>query len=327
MIFLNQIESFLRVAVADQVSGCDHIVLQIKSRNNVVLFETASRKIGDYYEFPGMEESIRGYMLQNNLSVFSSRASYYPLDASGSQLDAYSANLDVLFHSSKLIVPSYRTADEVVDSIFLIPYNSILAVGVSAFTLYYYASTAGTITITRTFVDGTTDTISSMSNSGFGFVVVNRGDCRYAHVEFGYRSADIYFVDSQRLEKFSFRNVFNVLESVSLPAALESNPKTEFETAQQDKVLQRYDIEQQLEMKVQSAELPAGLYNQLYAMCRARDVNYVTQESLPSTVGSVRPVIIKDYKLPKSTEPNTPITFEMTFSYCDTELNDAVVLG
>ena len=264
-------------------------------------------------------------MQLNNLTVATVSMKFDLTDPE--QSGTWSKSLDVLYHGSKLRIPVYRTADEVVGSWFLVPYKSVYVLGGTYFHLPYYASAAGTATITRTYADGTTDTSTAVTSAGLNNLVIQKSSSIHAHVEFGYRTMDIYFVDADMKEHFSFRNVFNVLEQIDIPASFESNPKTEFETAQQDKVLQRYDIEHQLEMSIKTSALPAGIYKQLLALCQARSVTYYQSESLPITVSGTHAISIEEYKLPKSTEPNTPLTFEMKFKYCDTEMNDAVVLS
>ena len=328
MIFLNQVESTLASDLVAPGSGDSyHYELDMKYNNTSICDLITGRFEGSTCKFYGAEEIVRAFMQKNNLAVATFMCTINRVYSSGSSTGVSYPILDVLYLNSKLIVSTYITADYVVSNFFLIPYSKIYAIGVTAYTLYYYTSTAGTITITRTFADGTTDTITSTSSAGYGYLVVNRGGCIYAHAELGDRNMDIYFVDAPKVEKFLFRNIFNAQEGVYIPASLESNPKTEFEEAQQEKVLQRYDVEQLLEFSLKAGSLPSGMYKQLHALCRARVVKFAVPETMPSTIDSEREISIIEYKLPKSTEPNTPLTFEMKFKYCDTEMNDAVVLS
>ena len=321
MIFLSQIEEKLSIPSTVTVAS----LTWAKIGNDTIIGEVAGRKENSIWLFSGLEESVRAYMQLNNLTVATVSMKFDLTDPE--QSGTWNKSLDVLYHGSKLRIPVYRTADEVVGSWFLVPYKSVYVLGGTYFHLPYYASAAGTATITRTYADGTTDTSTESTSAGLNNLVIQKGTCIHAHVEFGYRTMDIYFVDADKREHFSFRNVFNVLEYIDIPASFESNPETEFETAQQDKVLQRYDIEHQLEMSIKAGALPAGMYKQLLALCQARSVSYTQSESLPITVDGTHAVSIEEYKLPKSTEPNTPLTFEMKFRYCDTEMNDAVVLS
>lgn len=329
MIFLNQIERNIRKATSSSYESVRCAITLLDGVGAVVahIADVYSRVIDGYHEFPGVEELVRAYMLQNNLTVIVPSVTHYYYINGESATPPTTQNLGILYHGSKLRIPVYRTADEVVEGWFLVPYKSVYVMGGTYFHLPYYASAAGTATITRTYADGTTDTSTAATSAGLTNLVIQKGTCIHAHVEFGYRTMDIYFVEADKREHFSFRNVFNVLEHIDIPASFESNPKTEFETAQQDKVLQRYDIEYQLEMSVKTGALPAGMYKQLLALCQARSVTYYQSESLPITVSGTHAISIEEYKLPKSTEPNTPLTFEMKFKYCDTEMNDAVVLS
>ena len=266
------------------------------------------------------------------LSVCTINCTIYRVYPDGSEVGTGYSILDILYHRGKVLMPVYRTADDFLAGSFLYPYKQVCVYGRSSFNLHYYAAEAGTITVDRTFADGTTDPLTSSSATGLSYVVINRGTSSggaagvHAHVEFGYRKMDIYFLKAEVNEQFIFRNIFNVQEYVTIPASLSSEPKTEFEEAQQDGVLQRYDIEQQLGMQLKSASIPSVLYNQLLAMCRAKSVMYDVNEVMPTTVATARAVIIEEYKLPKSTAPDSKLTVELKFKYCDTEMNDVVLI-
>lgn len=334
MIFLNQVESTLEALAPPAPGPGDtfHYELEALYSGSVICDRLVGRFTGGVLKFIGFKEIVRSFMELWELSVGSFYCTVYRVYADGSEVGVSYPILEVLYHRGKVLAPVFRTADDFVAGSFLYPYNQVCVNGRSSFGLYYYAAEAGIITVNRTFADGTTDTLTFRAAAGMSYAVINRGissggaDGVYAHVEFGDRTMDIYFLKAEVTELFIFRNVFNVQEYVAVPAALSSEPKTEFEEAQQDGVLQRYDVEQQLSMQLKSASIPSVLYNQLLAMCRAKSVMYDTNEAMPTTVASARPVIIEEYKLAKSTAPDSRLTVELKFKYCDTEMNDVVLI-
>lgn len=334
MIFLNQVESVLEASSPPAPGTGDNFHYELEALYNsaAICDRMTGRFSGSVLQFMGFEEIVRSFMELRSLTVCSIYCTIYRVYADGSEVATGYPVLEILYHRGKVLAPVYRTADDFLAGSFLYPYKQVCVNGSSSFNLHYYAASAGTITVDRTFADGTTDTLTYSSTTGLSYVVINRGTSSggaagvHAHVEFGYRKMDIYFLKAEVREQFIFRNVFNVQEYVTIPASLSSEPKTEFEEAQQDSVLQRYDIEQQLSMELKSASIPSVLYNQLLAMCRAKSVMYDTNESMPTTVATARPVIIEEYKLPKSTAPNTSLTVDLKFKYCDTEMNDVVLI-
>ena len=328
MIFLSGVNDFLRASVSGQESGCDHIVMAIK-QGSTTIFEATSRKIGSYYEFPGMDELIKAHMLQNNLSVFTAIACYYPCDASGSQIDAYSKNLAVIYTGAELRKPGTLTADVFASVYFLTHYKSSWTTPSDSYLLNYYASADENYTIVRTFKDGTTATATGTATAGASRIPVNYlTDCVSAVVTMGSRTFTLYFLDIDIAERFQFRNAFNALESVVFPAATTEAPKTEYETAQQDNVLQRYDIEEQLEVKIQTPPLPEFMRQMLLDMCRSHYVERLDSYRAGSTNYQVySPVIIKEYKFDKSNEPNKPLVLELTLQYSNTKRNNAIEFG
>lgn len=334
MIFLNQVESTLEALAPPAPGPGDtfHYELEALYSGSVICARLVGRFTGGVLKFIGFKEIVRSFMELRSLTVCSLYCTIYRVYANGSEVSTGYPILEVLYHRGKVLAPVYRTADDFLAGSFLYPYKQVCVNGNSSFSLHYYAADAGTITVDRTFADGTTDTLTYSSTTGLSYVVINRGTSSggaagvHAHVEFGYRKMDIYFLKAEVREQFIFRNMFNVQEYVTIPASLSSEPKTEFEEAQQDGVLQRYDIEQQLSMQLKSASIPSVLYNQLLAMCRAKSVMYDTNEAMPTTVGSARPVIIEEYKLAKSTDPDSRLTVELKFKYCDTEMNDVVLI-
>lgn len=328
MIFLSGVNDFLRESVSGQESGCDHIVLQIK-QGTTKKFEATSRKIGSYYEFPGMDELIKAHMLQNNLSVFSASAVYFPCDASGGQVDTYTKALAVIYNGAELRKPGTLTADVFASVYFLTHYKSAWTTPSESYLLNYYAASDENYTIVRTFKDGTTATATGTATAGTSTIPVNYlTDCVSAVVTMGSRTFTLYFLDIDIAERFQFRNAFNALESVVFPAATTEAPKTEYETAQQENVLQRYDIEEQLEVKIQTPPLPEFMRQTLLDMCRSHYVERLDSYRAGSTNYQVySPVIIKEYKFDKSNEPNKPLVLELTLQYSNTKRNSAIEFG
>lgn len=335
MIFLNQVESVLGAQGPPAPGPGDTFHYELEALYNggaTICDRMTGRFSGDVLQFMGFGEIVRSFMELRGLSVCTLYCNIYRVYADGSEVGTGYSILDILYHRGKVLAPVNRTADEFLAGSFLYPYKLVCVYGRSNFLLHYYADEAGTITVNRTFADGTTDSLTISASVGQSYAVINRGTSSggaagiHAHVEFGYRQMDIYFLKAEVKETFIFRNVYNVEEYVAIPAALSSEPKTEFEEAQQDGVLQRYDIEQQLSLELKSASIPSVLYNQLLAMCRAKSVMYDVNEAMPTTVATARPVIIEEYKLPKSTAPGSKLTVELKFKYCDTEMNDVVLI-
>ena len=84
-----------------------------------------------------------------------------------------------------------------------------------------------------------------------------------------------------------------------------------------------YDIEHKEEITLKTAALPALVADQLQQLCRSRRVTYQEKRGSANFPADI---IIKDYELPRSTQPNSPVTFEMTFEYADTQLPHTLTL-
>lgn len=328
MIFLNQIESTIRQTVASQASGCSYIILELRVGSTVYV-RTSSRKIGSYYEFPGVEELVKALMLQNNLAVFSVTAVYYVKDSSDTQIDTYSSSLSIIYTGAELRKPGTLTADVFASVYFLTHYKSAWTTPSDSYLLNYYAASDENYTIVRTFKDGTTATATGTATAGTSTIPVNYlTDCVSAVVTMGSRTFTLYFLDIDIAERFQFRNAFNALESVVVPAATTEAPKTEYETAQQENVLQRYDIEEQLDVKIQTPPLPEFMRQTLLDMCRSHYVERLDSYRGGNTTYQVySPVIIKEYKFDKTNEPNKPLVLELTLQYSNTKRNSAIEFG
>lgn len=317
------------MTVASQESGCDHIVLRIKVGNTAIFDDIISREIGSNYEFIGVDELIKAYMLQNNLPVFNGAAVYYPLDASGSQVDVYSKTLQVVYCDTLLRKPGTLSAD-VFTQLFFLTQNKVgwICTG-EHYRLNYFVGTDTSYSIVYTKRDGSTSTTSgTAAASATGFQVNYVTDAVKAEVTMGDRSFTIFYIDMPADERYRFRNAFNALEYVTIPAAVNESPSTEFETAQIDDIMQQYDVEHKLDIEVKTAAIPSFMYNTLLNMCRSRYVErYDPYNSGSTKYETWSRVIIAEYKLDKSNNPNTPITLEMTLQFCDTKRNDAIVVG
>ena len=213
MIFLNQVESTLEALAPPAPGPGDtfHYELGALYSGSAICDRLVGRFTDGVLKFIGFKEIVRSFMELRELSVGSFYCTVYRVYADGSEVAVGYPVLDILYHRSKILMPVYRTADEFLEGSFLYPYKQVCVYGKTSFSLHYYAAEAGTITVDRTFADGTTDTLAFSSTAGLSYAVINRGTSSggaagvYAHVEFGYRTMDIYFVGGELCEQFIFK--------------------------------------------------------------------------------------------------------------------------
>ena len=328
MIFLNQIEATIRKAASQSYDSVRCAITLLDQYGAIVahLTDSYSRVINGYHEFPGSEELVRAYMLQNNQTVvILSVKHYYYLN--GDVVSApETSTLGIIYVGAELRKPGTLTADVFASVYFLTHYKSAWTTPSESYLLNYYAASDENYTIVRTFKDGTTATATGTATAGTSRIPVNYlTDCVSAVVTMGSRTFTLCFLDIDIAERFQFRNAFNALESVVFPAATTEAPNTEYETAQQDNVLQRYDVEEQLEVKIQTPPLPEFMRQSLLDMCRSHYVERLDSFRAGSTNYQVySPVIIKEYKFDKTNEPNKPLVLELTLQYSNTKRNSAI---
>ena len=264
-------------------------------------------------------------MQQNNMSVVTVNCTINRVYDNGSTTGVKYPTLDVIYTGARLRRTS-TSADVFVANYFLTHYRVGWICSGESYYLNYYASSSETYTIVRTKKDGTTATVTGTANAGTSSILVSFvTDTVKAVVTMGYRTFTLYYLDMEWSERFQFRNVFNAVEYLSFPASVTESPSTEYEEAQQDKIMQRYDVEHKLEIKIKTPLLPAFTYPHLLDMCRSRLVKrHEPFKEMSSTYYEYSEVNIKEYKFDKSNEPNSPIMLELTLNYCDTERNSAI---
>lgn len=325
MIFLNELYSILQISVASQPEDTDRVILQFKQGTSV-LFEFTSRTIGDYYEFVGAVEQIKAYMLQNNLPVFTVDAFYISVDAAGGQTNAMRRHLEVIFYTGMMRKPASLSADVFAANYFLTHCKTGWIAADNDYLLNFYASEIEDFSMVYTLRDGTTTTRTGSVSSGVGSLIVHYvPDTITVDVKMGIRCFTLYYVDMESVVLFKFRNVFNAIEYVTISASVNASPSTEFETAQMDNIIHRYDIENLLDIKIEAPAVPNFMYSTLLCLCRSHHVQFYDPYTHGGAVyQNYSDVIISEYKLDKSDKPNTPIALELTLQYCDTNRNSAI---
>lgn len=333
MIFLNEIETSIRKAVSVNYDSVKCYIV-LRGRYGIVvavLVDAYSRVIDGYHEFPGAEELVRAYMLKNDKSVLTPQVIYhYYLE--GSEISSPDTlDLGIIFTGAQLRAHDTFSANVFASKYFLTHYKIGWTLSGRYFTLNYCAASDEIYTVVRTYKDGTTASyVGTAPSDESSFLVYPDTDCVSAVVTMGSRTFTIYYLDMEVYERLMFRNAFNALEVIYIPAATNISPKTEFETAQQDNVLQRYDIEEQLEVEIKTPPLPEFMRLALLDLCRSHHVEHYDpyrDDSNINYASAYSPVIIKKYKFEKSNEPNNPLVLELTLQYCDTKRNSAIDFG
>ena len=144
----------------------------------------------------------------------------------------------------------------------------------------------------------------------------------------GNRSHTVYYLPMEKYELIQFRNVFNAWEYVCLPCSMEEDLSSEYELATVNGKDSRYDIENRLELKIKTSPLPVFMYDTLVGLVHAVAVQrYDPYKSGNTVYWTWSPIYVKDYKLPRSTNPNSGMVMEMTLAFSDRARNDAVVIS
>lgn len=322
MIFLSELHKYIN-SLQHQLYVD---IYKIEVGTDVLSGRISGKKVDGEWKFYGAEEIIRSYMQLKRRAIVSVKISFDENDGEDGGIIGYTVS--VLYNDVKVLLYNESIGDggdfaeyrflNVGSSAWLMPGTSLKV---------WFAGTAqpaNAITYKR---DGTTSwaVIEAGHEVYDCWQVDYSDDVEYVDISFEEKpSFKVYMLpDYQNVEHFQFRNMFNILDSVCFPCVVSSDPKTEFEEAQQENVMQRYDIEQQLEFSVKSPSLPMFMYERMLAFCRGR----VTQRK--EIIGSTavwRDIIITEYKFSKSNEPNKPISLEMKFKYADTRLNNAVIV-
>lgn len=327
MIFLSQIETTARKQSTAQLSAV-YLYLSSSVAGRTIVSQYPSRLINGYFVFIGLESVVRAHMMQYGDSCITVSGYYKEVNTSGEESTTSFSSVQVIFTRASLRKASSLTADVFASNRFFTPSKvSWMAEGQSMH-LYYYAASSESYSVTFTLADGSTRAVSGSSGTGFGSVAVNpnAGEVK-AEIVMGSRSHTVYYLPMEKYELIQFRNVFNAWEYVCLPCSMEEDLSSEYELATVDGKDSRYDIENSLELKVKTSPLPAFMYDALVGLIHAVTVQrYDPYKSGNTVYGSWSQMYVKDYKLPRSTNPNSEIVMEMTLAFSDRARNDAVVI-
>jgi hypothetical protein len=286
--------------------------------DNELVHEFTTRVIDGYHTCFGIEQMVRSFMESNRLSVATVRA-----DFCSSEKVIASQEQQVLYHAGPLrLASSSTTCDTFIKKKFLTPLkHGVVTPDMPFFFLYFYTTEAESMVVTYYLKDGSTGTSSSsfsanrLAYQGWSY----RPDCYKINVSLGSRSFDIYCIDQTEGVVMRYYDFFNNLCYAFVPSSITRSPSTDFETAVQDNKTIRYDVEHQLEFSLKTAPILQALADQIYWVCRSRRVYMVEFYGKPIKEKS-HEIIITDYKLDQTTNPNTPTVCEMTFEYADTTL-------
>ncbi|MEE0922678.1 MAG: hypothetical protein U0L47_09340 [Paludibacteraceae bacterium] len=323
MIFLKDIESAILSWEGDEQPNELYYELSDQYWDTFLDWTLASGK-GGYFHAYGAEQVVRAYMELHNMSVLTLDIA---LRLEGTQEGTTLKNktVEVLYHAGPLRSAGNLKADDFVTNRFLTPFKQALLYKNHHINIPYYASTEYAVPMLTTYLrDGSTSRTTGSYVNGVGSIFVNYiPDAYKVEVEFGSRKFTVLMAGEDPCEEFAYLNHFNVQETIFLPCSITRKPSTEFESATQELITMPYDIEHKEEITLKTAALPALVADQLQHLCRSRRVTY--QEKRGSAIFPAD-IIIKDYELPRSTQPNSPVTFEMTFEYADTQLPHTLTL-
>jgi len=342
MIYLHEIASVLRYFPAQDGDIVDLQSVRVKPEGapdsayvQVISDYKGLQGADHYWEFPGAEDIIRASLEKRNIPIAEISVIYiiYPPSGAGGSSDTDS--FTVLFTGARLLMSSV-TAGQLCRNRFLHTGTAAWLMPGQSFSLCYYSEsnpnqiglgTASPMTVYRTYRNGSseqftiqTDTDAGLKEVEFEYLAAVAFDV----VTFGLRTFCFYYIDAPVVEIFSFRNVFNLLETISVPAAVTEEPDTDFDTARLNNVLVRYDVEHNRTFTLTTATLPPFMYTKLLELCQARQVLWRT--FLTDSLTQSRDIIITEYKINKSTAPDTPLSLTLKFRFADTTLNDAANL-
>lgn len=322
MIFLKDIESNLRV-YNDELDYYQ-VEMSLAIDGELVIDRMQSRYMDGAHCFLGVEQIVRSYMELNRLSVATIVGDFLKFET---ETDTYAATFsyEVLYHAGPIRYAGRLTADEFVVGSFLTPFKQALLYKNHMIHIPYYATTEYAVPQIATYLrDGSTYTSIGSYVNGLGSISVNYNANAYkVEVVFGSRKFTVLMAGEDTCEEFAYLNHFNVQEKIFLPCSITRKPSTEFESATQKLITMPYDIEHKEEITLKTAALPALVADQLQQLCRSRRVTYRERRGSATFPADI---IIKDYDLPRSTQPNSPVTFEMTFEYADTQLPNTLTL-
>lgn len=324
MIFLRDIESeILSWEGGEQPNGL-YYALGDQYRDTILDWTLASGK-GGYFHAYGAEQVVRAYMELHDMTVLTLDIA---LRLEGTQEGTTYKNktVEVLYHAGPLRRAGNLVANDFVRGSFLSPFKQALLYKNHYITLHYFSltTTQEQLIVDTYYRDGRLTTSVTTIYSGAGSKMINYiPDAYKVEVQMGSRRFTVLMAGEDPCEEFAYLNHFNVKEKIFLLCSITRKPSTEFESATQELITMPYDIEHKEEITLKTAALPVLVADQLQHLCRSRRVTY--QEKRGSAIFPAD-IIIKDYELPRSTQPNSPVTFEMTFEYADTQLPHTLTL-
>ena len=323
-LFLYQLEEYTYQTRTITGRIYDKVTLEV-SRSNIVITTIDGYHIeGSSWGFSGLFEIVKSYILENNLAPyvdnFSFMITYYyhtrtnATVSSGEDTESYG----IWFTAGQLVMPSSFTISNFAAKRHLTLRRFAWLLPNEEYKLYYWADGVYTGEITFTDEDGEESTEEfTAPDDGLNSVTIE-GSSNFvkAVVDNADRPFTLYYVDVPKVVHFEFRNFFGLMERLSLPAAIKKTPETEFETAKQDGVTVRYDVEQKLTMEISTASLPDFVAEAVTEMCRSGKVRMLDHVAATNT-DVWRDVHITEYNAEKSDNPNTPFSFSMSIEYAD----------
>lgn len=321
MIFLKDIESEILSWEGDEQPNELYYALGDQHRDTILGWTLASGKGGDFHAY-GAEQVVRAYMELHKITVLTLNIALR-LEGTQEGTTYKSKTVEVLYHAGPLRLASSSTScDTFVAKNFLTPLeHGVVTPAMPFFFLYFYTTEAEELVQTFYLTDGTTTTAKNtimpnrLTYQGWAY----RPDCYKINVSMGSRSFDIYCLNQADGVVLSYYDFFNNRCYAFIPSSINRSPSTEYELALLGKKSIRYDVEHKLEFSLKTSPLIKALADQIYWICRSRLVYMVEFYGKPIKE-KAHEIIITDYKLDQSTNPNTPTACEMTFEYADTTL-------
>ena len=324
MIFLHEIEEEILRFPGDWQPNEMYYSLD-DDNLDTFLEETKAVGAGGYFSVPGAEQIVRAYMERRNLTVLEMSVHYRLEGTQEGTSYEWKHGIKVLYTAGNIRKAGTVTADGIASSQFLTTADCVFLYKNQQYQLQYYIESGEEIyTLGTYYRDGRVTNNGTKIGAGLGSQRFSYLDDVAKYVVYlGSRQFTIYMMDDTPCEVITFRNFFNAQDGVLLPCSIERNPSTEYETASVGRVSISYDVEHKEEFTLRSALLHTAMADQLLWMVRSRSVSYKEKKGSAEFLVDI---IIKDYKIIRSTEPNTPITFEMTFEYADTRLPSTLTL-
>ena len=313
---MNQISSVVRKSVA---TGDTSYTVAVQIGSTWIVNSASMVKEGSYWVLRGVEELARAQMELAGNCITSYKVEWF---RNGSDQPSDTEGM-VLYAPGVMSKPILLTADSLCNNYFLTHLKSGWAKKGAWYTLNYYCAESTGYTIVYTKGDGTTSTVTGTATVGSvdQLTLYGATGAVKAEVTMGSRTFTVYYLDMVESVQFRYRNPFNAIDMFYLPCSVTEEPSTDFEVASQGNVESRYDVEEQLEVKVKTAPLPALMYKRLLDLCRSRSIECQWSQSV---YGSLQEVYLKDYKFIRSSDPNSTVVLEMTMVYSDKRKRSAI---